>query len=180
MSYKYLNSDKILEHFHHKLSGIRTGRVNASVLDTILVDVYGSKLTIKELATITMPEPTQLLITPFDKNLIQDIQKAINNSTLGVNPNDDGAGIRLAFPPLTEENKKERLKEVGQILEESKISVRSNRQDLLKTKKKAMENDEISEDELRRFEGELQKEVDTINKELEEISKNKEEDLMRV
>ncbi|NJS41359.1 ribosome recycling factor [Candidatus Gracilibacteria bacterium] len=110
MSYKYLNSDKILEHFHHKLSGIRTGRVNASVLDTILVDVYGSKLTIKELATITMPEPTQLLITPFDKNLIQDIQKAINNSTLGVNPNDDGAGIRLAFPPLTEENKKERLK----------------------------------------------------------------------
>jgi ribosome recycling factor len=180
MEYKLVNQEKILEHLHSKLSNIRTGRVNSSILDTILVEAYNTKMHIIEIATVSTPEPAQLLITPFDKSLIPAIQKAISNSNLGVNPGDDGVGIRLNFPPLTQEARLVRIKEVGQILEESKISLRTNRQDLLKSKKRQFENDEISEDELKRFEIDLQKEVDFLNKELEQTAKNKEVDLMKI
>ncbi len=180
MNYNLINGDKTLDFFKTKLSSIRTGRVNATVLDPIQVDAYGTKMSIVEIATVTVPEPGQLMITPFDKNLIKDIQKAISDSNLGVNPSDDGAGVRLNFPPLTEENKKARLKEVGALLEESKITVRSNRQDLLKGQKRKAEAGEISEDDVKRFEKNLQDEVNSLNKELEEIAKQKEDDLMKV
>ena len=180
MSYNYIQGDKVLDHFKTKLVGIRTGRVNANVLDPINVEAYGANMKIKEIATVTVPEPAQLMITPFDKSLIPSIVAAIQNSNLGVNPNDDGAGVRLAFPPLTEETRKAKTKEVGKELEEARIMLRSMRQDLIKTQKRKKENDEISEDELNRFENNLQKEVDQLNKELQEMAKHKEEEIMTI
>jgi ribosome recycling factor len=135
---------------------------------------------IVEIATVTVPEPGQLWITPFDKSLNTAIEKAISQANVGANPTNDGAGIRLTFPPMTEENRKSRVKEIGQLLEEAKISLRGNRQDLLKSKKHAKEEGEISEDELKRFETELQVEVDLLNKKLEELAKQKEEEVMKI
>lgn len=180
MSYEIINGSKVREHLQNKLTGIRTGRVNASALDPIEVEAYGTKMKIIELATVTAPEPAQLMITPFDKSMIPNIAKAINNSNLGVNPNDDGAGIRLSFPPLTEETRAIKAKEVGKELEEARIMLRSMRQDLLKAEKRKKENDEISEDDLNRFEKQLQTEVDNLNKELQEMAKKKEEEIMTV
>lgn len=173
MNYNLLHAHKHIESFRSKLAVIRAGRVNSSVLDNVLVEAYDSHMHIKELATISIPEPSQIMITPFDKSLLKNLEKAITDSNLGVNPNNDGAGIRLVFPPLTEETRKQKTKEVDAMLEESRIGVRVMRQDTLKEQKHKQENDEISEDELRRFEADLQKEVDSLNKELEDAAKAK-------
>ncbi len=180
MSYKILPAQKITDSFKKVLSSIRTGRVNSSVLENVVVDAYGSKMHIPEVATINVPEPSQLMITPFDKSLLNVIEKAIRDSNLGVNPVNDGAGIRLVFPPLTEENRKLRVKEINKLLEESKIIVRSTRQDVLKSQKAQKENGDISEDELKRFELDLQKEVDTLNKELESMAEAKQDEILKM
>jgi ribosome recycling factor len=180
MAYQYLNSTKILDHLHHSLSGIRTGQANSGVLDSIMVEMYGSKMAIKELASISQPEPTQLLVSPFDKSAIKAIVKAITESNLGINPVDDGVGIRLNFPALTEETRKKLAKTASILAEEAKVSVRNNRQDVLKGWKKEKEDSLISEDELKKLETELQKEVDSLNKEVEAIAKKKEEDILKV
>ncbi len=178
-SYSILPAQKIKDFLAHKLSTIHTGRVTPATIDFISVEVYGTKLSIKELATISVPEPAQLLITPFDKSVTTAIEKAIRDSSLGVNPVNDGAGIRLNFPPLTEENRKARVKEVHKMLEEARISLRQHRQDALKDKKKEKDDGLISEDDLKAFEKNLQTEVDNLNKELEEMAKHKEAELMK-
>jgi ribosome recycling factor len=180
MSYIMIHGSKVLESFKTKLSSIRTGQVSSRVLDNILVEAYGSHLHVNELATITIPEAGQILITPFDKTIISAIEKALVDSNIGANPNNNGAGIRLIFPPLTQETRILKTKEVYKILEELKISVRNIRQDLLKHKKREYEEDLISEDELKRYESDLQKEVDQLNKELEQISKSKEEEILKI
>jgi len=159
---------------------MRTGRVNAAVLENIYVEAYGSKMHVHEVATINIPEPSQLMITPFDKSINNAIEKAIIDSNLGISPVNDGAGIRLMFPPLTEETRKQRVKEIGKLLEESKIAIRNIRQDLLKTQKNLKDSGDLSEDELKRFELELQKEVDQLNKDLESICNDKEAELMKI
>jgi len=173
-----ININRISDFLRHNLNGIHTGRVNSSILEAVDVEAYGSKMKINELATVTIPEPSQLLITPFDKSVIKNISKAITDSNLGVNPMDDGAGVRLNFPPLTEETRKNRVKLVHKLLEDSKVEVRKERQDLIKKQKHLKEEGEISEDELKRFEDDVQKQVEEANKILEEISKKKEDELM--
>ncbi len=180
MSYKYLPADKIKDHYTKSLSVIRTGRVNSSLLDHIFIPAYGNKMLIKELATITIPEPAQLLITPFDKSINVAIEKAIIEANLGINPTNDGAGVRLVFPPLTEETRKARVKEISKLLEEAKINIRTHRQDLLKAKKTDKENGDLSEDGLKRFESELQKEVDNLNEEVENMAKAKEAEILKM
>jgi ribosome recycling factor len=180
MTYTNIDGERIKQHLQSKLSVIHTGRVNSSVLDQIQVEAYGSKLKVQELATITVPEPAQLLITPFDKSVNQAIAKAISESNLGVNPVDDGAGIRLNFPPLTEETRKERVKTVNKLLEEARVEVRRERQDLLKMQKHEKEEGNLSEDEYNRFENDLQKEVDTLNNELEKMAQAKEKELLTI
>jgi|688.fasta_scaffold151360_2 ribosome recycling factor len=179
-SYKFLNAKEITERYTKHLSGIRSGRVNASILETILVEAYGSMMHFHELATITIPEPAQLLITPFDKGLIGPMVKAISNSNIGVNPMDDGAGIRLNFPPLTEETRKQRVKEIHKLMEEAKIEIRLKRQDAIKTQKAQKESGDISEDDLKQVELDIQKEVEEVNKEVERITKSKEEEIMKM
>lgn len=178
--YTILPGVEILERYRKHLTGIRSGRVNSSILEAITVEAYGSKMHFNEIATITIPEPVQLLITPFDKGLISNIVKAINDSNLGVNPQDDGAGVRLVFPPLTEETKKMRVKDLHKLREDARIEVRVKRQDALKDKKDEKEQALISEDDLRFFEDNLQKEVESLNTEIEEITKAKEEEVMKI
>jgi ribosome recycling factor len=180
MSYKYLKASAIVEHFQQQLAQLRTGRVNSAILDHILVEVYGSKMKIQELATITTPEASQLLISPFDKGVVSAIEKAIQNSNLGVNPMNDGAGVRLNFPPLNEETRKARVKEVKKLLEDAKIAVRNDRQQHMKSWKNLKDEGEISEDEIRDNEKALQAEVEKLNEELESMSKTKEVELMKV
>lgn len=180
MTYLIFPASKIISFLEQKLSQIRTGRVNAAILDHITVDAYGGSLKLNEVATISIPEASQLMITPFDKSILGALEKAIQTSDLGVNPNNDGAGLRLSFPPLTEESRKVRTKEVAAYLEEARIAMRSQRQNLLKSKKVEKENSEISEDELKRFETQLQKEIDQLNDELVAIAKKKEEELMKM
>lgn len=180
MNYKHIQDSKILDHFYQILSGVRSGRANSSVLEPIQVDMYGSKMQIKELATITLPEPATILITPFDKTAVRAISTAISNSNLGVNPIDDGAGVRLVFPPLTEETRKKLAKNISVFIEDAKIQVRNARQDILKAWKKQKENDELSEDELKKLETELQTEVTSINKEIDERGKKKVEEILKI
>jgi ribosome recycling factor len=175
-----LNSAKILDHYKKVLSSIRTGSVNASILDNVLVDAYDTKMKIIEVATINKPESSQLIVTPFDKSLCAPIAKAISIANIGVNPVDNGAGVILNFPPLTEDARKIRVKELKKEEEAAKIVVRQERQSLLTQAKKAKENNELSEDELKKFETDLQKEIDTTNKEIEALTKGKEADLMKM
>lgn len=164
------------------LATIRTGSINSSVLDSIEVYVpsYGMNMKISELATVTVPEPMQLMITPFDKKILPNIEKAISDSNLGVNPNNNGVGIRLIFPPMTEERRKQFCVKIKAFGDESKVEVRMARQKLLNEQKKLKESSEISEDELKRFETNLQKEVDNMNGEIDEIIKNKTVEIMKI
>jgi ribosome recycling factor len=175
-----LNSNKIIEHYKKTLSTIRTGSVNLSVLDHILVECYGTKMKIVELATINKPESSQLVITPFDKTVNASIAKAITVANIGVNPVDNGAGVILNFPPLTEESRKLKVKDLKKEEEVAKITIRQERQSLMTFARKRKEDKEISEDELKRFETDLQREVDKINKEIEELTKGKESELMKM
>ena len=179
-SYNYLPADKIIDHLKKKLTSIRTGRVNSSVLDLIFVPAYGDKMNIQSIATINVPEPGQLMITPFDKSLNQAIEKAIFDANIGASPVNDGAGIRLTFAPLTEESRAKRAKEVSVYEEEIKITVRTERQDLIKSLKNKKDSGEISEDELKRQEVAIQLEVDKLNKEIEILCQEKKTDLMKV
>jgi ribosome recycling factor len=180
MNYKQLPANKILDHFSNILSGVRSGRANSSVLEPIQVEMYGSKMQIKELATITLPEAATILITPFDKTAIRAISTAISNSNLGVNPIDDGAGVRLVFPPLTEETRKKLAKNISVFVEDAKIQVRNSRQDILKAWKKQKDDNELSEDDIKKLETELQLEVTTINKEIDEKGKKKVEEILKI
>lgn len=180
MNYKHIQATKILDHFSAILSGVRSGRANSSVLEPIQVDMYGSKMQIKELATITLPEPATILITPFDKSAIRAISTAISNSNLGVNPIDDGAGVRLVFPPLTEDTRKKLAKNISVFVEEAKIQVRNARQDMLKAWKKQKDDSQLSEDELKKLETDLQTEITAINKEIDERGKKKVEEILKM
>jgi ribosome recycling factor len=175
-----LNSTKILEHYNRVLSTIRSGSVNASILDNIYVEAYDTKMKIIEVATVNKPGSSQLVINPFDKGLLPAIAKAISVANIGVNPVDDGAGVFLNFPPMTEESRKIRVKELKKEEENAKIVVRQERQSLLAGAKKQKENSEMSEDELKKFETDLQKSVDSLNKEIEKLTKAKEEELLKM
>lgn len=179
-NYNILPASNITDKLSQRLSTVRTARVNSSVLDHINVEAYDSHMKIVEVATVTIPEPGQLMITPFDKSLLSKIEKGINNSNLGVTPNNDGAGIRLVFPPLTEETRKLKVKELSKYEEDAKIEVRTNRQKLVQEQKQLKESKEITEDDLKDFETALQKEVDELNKEIESLIATKEAEIMKV
>lgn len=176
----HINNNKIIEHYKKALSVIRTGLVNSSVLDHIIIEAYESKMKIIELSTVNKTESSQLVITPFDKSLCSVIAKAITVANIGVNPVDNGAGVILNFPPLTEETRKIKVKELKKEEELTKITVRQERQNILNQAKKQKESGEISEDALKKIETEVQKEIDNLNKEVEILTKAKEQELMKL
>ena len=161
-------------------AAVRAGRANASVLDRIMVDYYGSPTPIQQIAAIASPDARALLITPWDATALKSIEKAILNSDLGINPQNDGKSIRLNFPQLTEERRKELVKQIHKYSEGGKVAVRNIRRDAMDHFKKLEKKSEITEDELKQAEKDLQKLTDDSCKKVDELLAKKEKELMAV
>ncbi len=168
--------DKAITSYETRLKTVRAGRANPSSLDGVSVDYYGTLTPLKQLATISVPEATQLLIKPFDKSCLKDIERAIFESNLGYTPNNDGESIRIVIPALTEDRRKELIKQVKKMAEDAKVSVRNARHEGLDKTKKS----EISEDEIKEIEKNIQDLVNEYNKKIEAILKEKEQELLTV
>lgn len=168
--------DKTIENLGKKFTTVRAGRANPSSLDGVMVEYYGTMTPLKQLATVSVPEARQLLIKPFDKGALANIEKAILASNLGYTPGNDGETIRIVIPELTEERRRELAKQVKAISEEAKVSVRNIRHDGLEDVKKL----ELPEDEEKGLEKEIQDLVNDYNKKIEELLKEKEEELLTV
>jgi len=165
---------------HEDLSSIRTGRASPALVDKLQVEYYGTPTALQQLASISVPEPRSLTIKPFDATTIKEIEKAIQTSDLGLNPNSDGKVIHLNLPPLTEERRKELVKQMHHRLEEARISVRNIRRDAHNDMREFEKEKLISEDELKRGEDDLQKLTDKFIEEIADQGKKKEADIMEV
>jgi ribosome recycling factor len=172
--------DQALTHLKDDLAGIRTGRATPAVLNRVTVEYYGTPVPLNQLAGVTVPEPRLLQVQPFDKSAIGAIEKAIQSSDLGITPNNDGSVIRLAFPPLTEERRKELVKQVHHRAEEGRVAVRNVRRHSKDELEKLEHGGDISEDDLTRSEKELQKLTDRFVAEIDQIQDHKEQELMEV
>ena len=159
---------------------IRAGRANPQILDKIQVDYYGTPTPINQLASVAVAEARILTIQPWDKSVLKAIEKAIQTSEIGINPQNDGTMIRLTFPPLTEDRRKELVKDIQKIAENAKVAARSIRRDCIEKLKAMKKNSEITEDDLKDGEKEIQKITDGIIKEIEEISDKKQKEIMSV
>lgn len=171
---------KAIESLKYQLTRIRTGRAQASVLDKVSVDYYGTPTPISQVGQISTPEARLLQIQPFDKNLIAAIEKSIMGANLGLTPSNDGNLIRIPFPALTEERRKEQVKEIKKVAEDARIAVRNSRKSQNDIVKKAEKDKEISEDDSKKFLGEIQTITDKYIKEVDGIIVNKEQELMSV
>ena len=161
-------------------ASVRAGRANAAVLDRIMVDYYGSPTPIQQIAAISTPDPRTLLIQPWDTSAVKSIEKAIQNSDLGINPQNDGRSLRLAFPQLTEERRKELVKQIRKYAEGGKVAIRNIRRDAMDNFKKQEKKSEITEDEMKQVEKDLQKLTDDSCKKLDDLLAKKEKELMAV
>lgn len=168
------NMDKAIESLEKRFATVRAGRANPSSLDGIMVDYYGSMTPLKQLATISVPEARQLLIKPFDKGSLKGIEKAILASNLGYNPGNDGETIRIVIPELTEERRRELVKQVKALAEDAKVAIRNIRRETLE----GLEKLELSEDEEKGLEKEVQDIVNEYNKKVEAKLKEKEQELL--
>lgn len=171
---------KTVDSLVRELASLRAGRANAAVLDKIYVEYYGTQTPIGQIAAISVPEARTLLISPWDKTALKDIERALNASDLGINPNNDGAAIRLFFPPLTEERRKELVKRVGRMAEDSKIALRAVRRDALEKFKDQKKKSEITEDDLKVIEKDVQDITERFVKEVDQVREKKEKDLLEI
>ena len=171
---------KAIEATRHELSQIRTGRANPGILEHVRVEAYGSQMPLSQVAAVTVPEPRQLLITPFDRNMLGAIDKAIQKSDVNITPNSDGTSIRLNIPPLNEQRRKELIKQVHQKAEVGRVSVRTVRQDAIKKLQNAKKTSEISENEEKRAAEQVQKLVDKYIAEVDHLNKAKEAEMLEV
>ena len=173
-------SKKSISVLKEDLNTVRAGRANPSLLDKVMVDYYGSPTPLKNLATIAVPDPRTLLITPFDPKSISEIEKGINVANIGINPSNDGKCVRLVIPQVTEERRKELTKTVKKMGEDSKIAIRNIRRDANDELKKREKAHEITEDELKKALEDVQKATDKTIKEIDEIVAAKEKEIMEV
>ena len=172
--------DKTVKALAHEFGSVRTGRASGAVLDGIKIDYYGTSTPISQIAGVKSPEPQTLLIEPWDKTALKAIEHAIQASDLGITPSNDGSVIRLPFPPLTEERRKELVKLCKHYSEEAKVGVRNIRRDANAKLERSKKDSEISEDDLRRAEVDIQKLTDAHVKEIEDALKRKEAEIMEV
>lgn len=171
---------KTIKSLQHQLTKVRTGRASASVLDGVMVDYYGTPTAVKQVGQISTPEARLLQIQPFDKGLISEIEKAIINANLGVTPSNDGNFIRIPFPALTEEKRKDLVKQVKKMGEDAKVAIRNIRRDQNDNVKKSEKNKEISEDDSKKFQAEIQKVTDKFIKDVDDTIAAKEKELLTV
>ena len=169
-----------VEHLERELKTVRAGRANPGVLDKVTVDYYGSPTPIQQIAAIASPDPRQLVITPWDGTALKPIERAIQESDLGINPQNDGKSIRLNFPQLTEERRKELVKQIHKYSETGKVAIRNIRRDAMEAFKKKQKASEITEDDLKVAEKDLQKLTDDMCKEVDALLEKKEKELMAV
>ena len=172
--------DKALNHLEEEFGAVRAGRANPKVLDRIVVEYYGSETPLAGVATISTPDARTLVIQPWDTKLLKDIQKAIQTSDLGINPQNDGRVIRLTFPQLTEDRRKELVKQVKKYGEDAKVAMRNIRRDGMDALKKMKKNSEITEDEQKKSEKDLQDMLDKYTKKADEALAAKEKELMAI
>jgi ribosome recycling factor len=172
--------NKAIHHTTEELKGVRTGRASVTLLDRVSVDYYGTKTPLKQVASINVPEPQLITIQPWDKSIMASIEKAIQASDLGLNPSNDGNVIRLSFPPLTQDRRKELAKVVKHIGEEGKIAVRNVRRDAIEELKKLQKDSVISEDDYYREHDHVQKITDDNAKKVDDMVLAKEKEVMEV
>lgn len=171
---------KSVEAYRHEIAKIRTGKATTALLDGIKVDYYGNPTPLNQVANVTVLDVHTLNITPWDKSVIHEIDKALTSADIGLNPISDGTNIKVPIPPLTEERRKELVKIVKKYAEEAKIAIRNVRRDANDHLKKSEKNKEISEDELHKFEKEVQELTNKHIEEIDEITKHKEAEIMEV
>lgn len=169
-----------MKFLHEEYGKLQTGRASAALVEGLEVDVFGSKMPLKGVASISIPESNQIAIQPWNRDHLPNVEKAITEANLGINPSNDGLMIRLIIPPLTEERRKDMVKLVSKYAEDTRVSIRNARHEAMKKFEAMEKNKEISEDELKGKEKSLQVEVDEFNKKVEESSKQKEKDIMTV
>lgn len=172
--------EKCLDSLERDYSAVRAGRANPNVLNNIMVEYYGTPTPLNQMAAISVPEPRMLVIQPWDATALRDIEKAINVSELGINPQNDGKVIRLAFPQLTEESRKVLVKDVSARAEEAKVAIRNVRRDAMDDLKKMKKDGEITEDEQKDGEKKLQEITDSYTKQVDEMSKKKEAEILTI
>ena len=172
--------EKALDALRRDLSRVRTGRASVTLLEDVQVDYYGTPTPLNQVGTLTVPEPRLITIQPWEKKLIPDIEKAIYKADLGLNPSSDGQLVRVVIPPLTEERRKEMVKQVKRMAEDSKIVIRNARRDANEALKKLEKEKEISEDDLKRAEKEIQDLTDNYVQKTDETVAHKEKEVMEV
>ena len=182
MDYKNIEErmNKTISVYEEKLSEVRAGRANPAILNKVKIDYYGTPTPINQVAGVSVPEARLIVIQPWDVSVLKDIEKALLASDIGINPNNDGKVIRLAFPELTEERRKELVKDIKKMAEEAKVAVRAVRRDGIDEAKTKQKNSEITEDELKNAENDIQKLTDKKIEEVDKILENKEKEIMSV
>jgi len=172
--------EKVIDFFKKELSKIRTGRANPALLEDILVEVYGTPTPIKQLATISLPEVRSLLIEPWDKNIIKDIEAAISKEDLDISVSSDSQSVRITFPQLTEESREKLKKVINEQLEDTKVSLRQVRDKVKEEIEKDYKESKISEDERYELREDLDKHIEELNKQIEELAESKRQEIMKI
>jgi ribosome recycling factor len=172
--------DKSIEATHHEFNSIRTGRASPALLDRITIDYYGTPTPLKSLASISAPEARLLVVQPFDPGAIKNIERAVQESDLGLTPSNDGKLVRLPIPALTEERRKDLVKVVRRVAEEGKVAIRNVRRDVMQHLKELVVNGDVGDDEERRAEQQVQKITDEHTKSIDDLLKVKEAEIMEV
>lgn len=172
--------DKTIDNLKERFSEVRAGRANPAILNKVKIDYYGTPTPINQVAGISVPEARMIVIQPWDASVLKDIEKAINAAEIGINPNNDGKVIRLNFPELTEERRKELVKDIKKMAEEAKVAVRNSRRDGIDMAKKAQKDGEMTEDELKQAENKVQDLTDKAVVEIDKILESKETEILSI
>ena len=182
MDYSELKNrmEKGINAYNERLAEVRAGRANPAILNKVKIDYYGTPTPINQVAGISVPEARLIVIQPWDVSILKEIEKAILASDIGINPNNDGKVIRLAFPELTEERRKELVKDIRKMAEEAKVAVRAARKDGMEEAKKMQKDGEMTEDELKKAEDDIQKLTDKGVEEIDQILEKKEKEIMAI
>lgn len=172
--------DSSINNLKEKFSEVRAGRANPAILNKVKIDYYGTPTPINQVAGVSVPEARMIVIQPWDMSVLKDIEKAILASDIGINPNNDGKVIRLTFPELTEERRKEIVKEIKKLAEECKVAIRNIRRDGMDMAKKLQKDGEITEDELKQSENKIQELTDKSIEEIDKVLENKEKEILSI
>lgn len=172
--------EKAVEDFRKELAGLRTGRANVALLDHVRVDYHGSPMALNQLGTLSVPEPTMIVVSPWDPSAVNLIDKAIRTSDLGLNPTNDGKVVRIPIPPLTQERRQEIVKHLHKVLENHRTAVRNIRRDLKEAIEKLEKEKKVSEDERKRSVDELEKLTQSETKKIEDLSATKEKEILEL